>query len=1012
MFSKEEQSRVLASLRDAQRAAFEKIRAYIDAPHGGQSFLAVLPTGAGKSGLIATLAQSQKIGSTLILSPRVAVCEQLAEQVSGGFFADRSVSVSALREVENIDEELTDSSIYVATFQKLLCMNEDRLKDLQSRCALVIIDEGHAEPAPKWGSLVRSFQCHKVILTATPYRNDLFQFNVGQDQNFCYTFSDAVGDAVIADPEFQACERHDLPKIVKEFIKQNPLAKVIVKARDFQGVVAAKQAMASEGFSVLAIHDRFKSDIAIGELSDVPKDIKGLDFQVIVHQRKLDEGVDLPSAKLCILTYPIASGRELVQTVGRVVRLFNGVTPLIIDCAAGSNQRLWENYKIFDRYISDAVAWNKFVRSLDTASLIESYLDVFPDVTYLGSNFKRKFDIQSIDVDKDVVIPTASVCFLSVGPGFSIESFVDTLLWRYQREGELSRHCLSLYGFHVILSVKFENSKYLKDSLFFEPSLHITIAKVVGDLLAVYDSRSINHSNDVELRTLQPVEVQRLLSLSARGKSVRVKETHARSVGTSRSRPERVSQISPDLNVAPNGQAAASYALSVTKVVNVDAAQRVESSYYLSAASGRVADQKQHSFSLESLSDWLDEVTSVISKRVTQLSPAINGYALPIAADLSGDPVSATFDFSGLDGVANVFQGSSRGQIAAGIEYVEVSSWKLKLAGARISMAYSSAEERIKFSSKNPISMAVMGSPISDFIDYLNQCEVKILFAGGVSYVGGKFYRSSLPTSVGFDLDSTAMSRIFFPLPELQALGLTEKGRLEGKEYVGTLNEKFDQNSVFDIIDSLAKGPHARYKSPQYRSLQAMIADADIVICSDMGTEAADFIISSPRFLCYVHAKCGNSVRPRSSAGALAEVGGQAVKNIEYLITSDTNLPFGNAALLSLAWPSAGSAYKISRRLRVLKKFGENVVLPATNSAYNVRLNKAISTIAERRRSPACRKEAWIVAANSFSFSNFRKQLAKGPSANAESLQAYQLMDSWAATCSANDVELRVIVSP
>lgn len=56
MFSKEEQSRVIASLRDAQRAAFEKIRAYIDGPHGGQSFLAVLPTWAGKSGLIATLA--------------------------------------------------------------------------------------------------------------------------------------------------------------------------------------------------------------------------------------------------------------------------------------------------------------------------------------------------------------------------------------------------------------------------------------------------------------------------------------------------------------------------------------------------------------------------------------------------------------------------------------------------------------------------------------------------------------------------------------------------------------------------------------------------------------------------------------------------------------------------------------------------------------------------------------------------------------------------------------------
>jgi len=1012
MFNKEEQSQVLASLRGAQRAAFEKIKAYVGAPHGGQSFLAVLPTGAGKSGLIATLAQSQKTGSILILSPRVAVCEQLTEQVSGGFFADRSVSVSALRKVKSIDEEFVNSSIYVATFQKLLRMKEDRLKDLQSRCSLVIIDEGHAEPAPKWGSLVRSFECHKVILTATPYRNDLFQFNVGQDQNFCYTFSDAVGDAVIADPEFQSCDELEIPRRIKGFIKLNPLAKVIVKAKDFEGVVAAKRALVSEGLSVLAIHDRFKSDISLGELSDVPKDIKDLNFQVIVHQRKLDEGVDLPSAKLCILTYPIASGRELVQTVGRVVRLFKGIRPLVLDCATGSNQRLWGNYQNFDRYISDSEAWKKFVRSLDTASLIESYLDVFPDVTYLGSNFKKKFDIQSIDVDKDVVIPMASVCFLLVEPDFAIESFVDTLLWRYQREGELSRHCLSMHGFHVILSVKFDNSKYLKGCLFFEPSLHVTIAKVVGDLLAVYDSRSINHSGDVELKTLQPVEVQRLLSLSARGKSVRVKETHARSVGTSRSRPERVSQVSPDLNAAPNGQAAASYALSVAKVVNVDAAQRVESSYYLSAGSGRVADQKQHSFSLKNLSEWLDEVTSVISEKVTQLSPAINGYALPIAADLSGDPVSATFDFSGLEGVANVVQGSSRGHIAAGIEYVEVSSWKFKLAGARISMAYSNDEERIKFSSKHPISMAVMGSPVSDFIDYLNRCEVKILFAGGVSYVGGKFYRSSLPTSAGFDLNSTAMRRIFFPIPELQAPGLTEKGRQEEKEYVGTLNEKFDPNSVFDVIDSLAKGPHARYKSPEYRSLQAMIADADIVLCSDMGTEAADFIISSPRFLCYVHAKCGNSVRPRSSAGALAEVGGQAVKNIEYLITSDTNFPFGNAALLPLAWPSAGSAYKISRRLRVLKKLGENVMLPATVSAYNAKLSKAISTIAERRRSPACKKEAWIVAANSFSFSNFKKQLAKGPSANSESLQAYQLMDSWAATCSANDVELRVFVSP
>ena len=162
----------------------------------------------------------------------------------------------------------------------------------------------------------------------------------------------------------------------------------------------------------------------------MPADLKNSGYEVIIHQRKLDEGVDIPNAKLLVLTYVVNSGRELVQTVGRVVRLHGDIEPKVLEVESDSNSQIWQNYRKFDRTLVSAGSVKKFIASLDSNKLIERYLEAFPDVSYYGNRFVSKFDLNAFDPERSLNIPTASICFLNQLPGFSSQLFVDHLYWR------------------------------------------------------------------------------------------------------------------------------------------------------------------------------------------------------------------------------------------------------------------------------------------------------------------------------------------------------------------------------------------------------------------------------------------------------------------------------------------------------------------------------------------------------------------------------------------------------
>jgi superfamily II DNA or RNA helicase len=200
-----------------QSEAIIRMRRYIADYQTGSvegSALVHMPTGSGKTGVIATIARClPEVGCTLILAPRIALRQQLVRDVESRFFNHLQLPFS-LDEIPKQVLEITgdgsmpkvadyESTILIATIQKIYRMahNAPEWDELVKHISLIVIDEGHYEPAASWSIVLRSFNAPKIIFTATPYRNDLKFFDINLDYVFSYTFHQAVEDGFLRDVE-------------------------------------------------------------------------------------------------------------------------------------------------------------------------------------------------------------------------------------------------------------------------------------------------------------------------------------------------------------------------------------------------------------------------------------------------------------------------------------------------------------------------------------------------------------------------------------------------------------------------------------------------------------------------------------------------------------------------------------------------------------------------------------------------------------------------------------------
>ncbi len=1002
-----------ASLRYCQQQSIKTVLSYLKKPlnENANSCLISLPTGAGKSGVISVLSHKATQKRVLVLCHRRAVRDQLLKEIKGKFFSDRvEGEVIQLKAVYRDVNDTSKNGVYVSTFQKLQTFKSSELEQLKQNIDLIVIDEGHSEPSPVWSTLVRGTNAHKVVITATPYRNDLYQFDVSAEDSYIYTFERALADGVLKEPSFETINLEELNGQIRQFLDTNDGSKCIIKCEKFEEINRYYNLL-NDDFSVLAVHEQFSKDERDNVKVSVPADLKNSGYEVIIHQRKLDEGVDIPNAKLLVLTYVVNSGRELVQTVGRVVRLHGDIEPKVLEVESDSNSQIWQNYRKFDRTLVSAGSVKKFIASLDSNKLIERYLEAFPDVSYYGNRFVSKFDLNAFDPERSLNIPTASICFLNQLPGFSSQLFVDHLYWRSNDSGELGREFSTDSGIRGVVSIAFNKSRFLTDQFFFEPSLEITLLKQLSNnVVAIYDSRGRRFNGDKDLKLGSALSQDKLLSVMSLGTSASTKETSSKSISSARKRPENIAVKGQALEQMANMQANASYRLATIRCDTYDQYNAKQGSYYVGMDSGRISDQKESSFSLTDLSDWLDGIDVVISANINVQNALIHSYAKPISIENNFEIQSLIFDFTEYESPILIRVDQQEHKIDNSFLYLSYRNGALLIENvveSKVIVNIRQDEPYLEVAPDAEILYSLNGEVYEDITDILNKNLHKALLSNGIGFSQGKFYQLALPLAETFELGTSNLANVVVGLTSLRGENLDEKGYENGAHQI--INGGFSTNSVFYLVDQLKANGLPNPTKGELGPFAPYIPEADLMINTDMGTEPADFIVSSKTKLVFIHVKCGNTENPRSSAGALAEVGSQAIKNIEMLISGDADLKPSNWERLHLPWPSQNAVQNIPERIRIVNSTNWNA---HDEQERLEKLNELWDIVADRRRSTAVKKEIWIIAANSFSANHFEQQLRLGSEANGETLQAFQLLNSWLATAHDNDVELKVFVSP
>lgn len=196
--------------------------------------LVKMPTGSGKSGVIAVLTRClPKVRCALVLTPREGLVQQMHADIRRRFWvnmgcaesgdevwSDSSVEPASIEillpnriRTEQICESKKDSdrTVLVGTLQALdkIRMDRgklrrqaaagqldktkveelarlDRILELLGTFDLVVVDEGHYEPSPSWSRSVRELALPTILLSATPFRNDYKLFTVRG--SFAYNF--------------------------------------------------------------------------------------------------------------------------------------------------------------------------------------------------------------------------------------------------------------------------------------------------------------------------------------------------------------------------------------------------------------------------------------------------------------------------------------------------------------------------------------------------------------------------------------------------------------------------------------------------------------------------------------------------------------------------------------------------------------------------------------------------------------------------------------------------------
>lgn len=870
-----------------------------------------MPTGTGKTGIIACLSMLSNPGSTLVLTPWAHLRSQMVTDLLNDFWnainanPERKEVVelfpSTANEVLKINSPLVIISTF-ATINELRLEKKDLYQVLAEKISLVIVDEGHYEPAVGWGRSVKELNTKTLLLTATPYRNDLKLFRIinPSESTFHYTHKDAVENKIIrdlrheeltCDPNIESLSRlfSEKWKAIKESKNLPSLEpKAIICCSGANDIETTVNLLRETGLNAIGIHEQFEKNDSEYLVKEVPNTIE-TDAEIWVHQHKLTEGLD--DNKFCCISLftRIRNDRKLIQQIGRILRKDKNdrnSPALVWSPPIFSPETAWNNYLEFEPNL-------ELLEPKHFQEVVNSILDSQPPIEYFEGHFRRRFDPSRLSENPQVIIPP-SVLVRCVSTDFSLSEYIEYCTDTLNTEDavilgpDINSPCIrtSTYALWVYASV--HNSRNLKNASLYEVKLETHCVVFVDSLVFLADTQGIYPNEYIEKHTfsISNEQITRFLDTNF----------SPTQVSLSNSIPYDTVARGIDLR----GHNLLNIPSSLTDHVQICRSVRGSSKdygrRYLGLMKGRVKQElsqdKFHGFDLASFVSWVNNLAKILNSTAKQndlffrymqtCTPPQNPIPKTISLDLFDDNLAITLA-DGLD--CKLIKSSSELECNQNPNSVlftcsfNFETENNQYKSIKIKVEYQNEKQRFWFNKVEGASVRITRmsegeESMKSFVDFLNQNQELLIIGlddGEIVYQGRNFYR----------VDYSYSEKVLFDLIK----------RLDSD--CSCISEKGSKQEILALKQSQDKTfPNkSLFQSIAERKFSLPFEDK-LLICDDLGSECADFIAANfeNRQLAFIHAKAGEGTK--ISASAFHEVVAQAMKNLVYL-TGNYEAPDG-----------------------------------------------------------------------------------------------------------------------
>ncbi len=1058
-----------------------------------------LPTGTGKSGIIAVLTRCiPEAKRALVLTPRAAITDQLMQDIQHRFWShmrfdvEKSVTWTekadvAGAEISDVNVELllpnigrlnrlltsrgSERSVIVGTLQGFdsLWRSRDKLQrkaqsgatltDADDRYLksssevleflltfeLVVIDEGHYEPAPSWSRSVRYLDRPTLLFSATPFRNDYklfrvhgrFVFNIPyqvvRDRNVVRDVKFCTDDTLLQPAPLREGRQHlirqtagveetshsvevtqqdlddvtrfgtllkkQLTQILVEAKKYTETPKVIVRGASYESLVLIQKSIKKElGENAVLVHERVqKSDESQRHYQTVEKAIKHFpSAKFWLHETKLLEGIDDPNIVAVAIYDHFTNERQLVQQIGRAIRSTDKTrvqpqTAYVVAIPEMRDQieRSWRRYLEYEEHCAQGL--DNVVPS--EANLPEKIVQHIPKMQYVNGQFRHRLPSDLIISMDDIVLPLSTSAF-TVSDHFDLESAKEEAIEAILASDrfvvrEIKGLPQNTFGW-TFFGVR--ESPYLADHFMTEWGIGVFLAAHVENFLFVQDTDGIVFEpHKLEVARL---DRERLLKLFPE-------------MADQNSAITRMSALSLDMSdraIRSIATRTRSFADTFTDLLDSVLVPTAVSGFvnnnnrYVGIQRARISDASSDYLSLSNYLNWVNRIAVELTDNSSRPSHVFDRYAnmaklevgdtnrpTNILLDLTHDTLTEYGVIDEVDG-AGAMQGQLNYQDFC-VEIDKNGEFSLtSLDGVEISCS-------IKFSPKTS-RYRLISHTLNErhppkqreqggrAITLTERINRDQAFRLTIPKEGVVYMQGEFHQSGDF----VTTDGIVIPLEDTYAVPLLRETVSEKGEGFFDDEVCWQARSVFGAFNRACRGGD----TTDFGKLWEHLQHHHLVVLDDGGDEIADFIAVGDRRITLVHAKASKSIH-HESITELQVVGRQVSASLAFCSS--------RARVESIADDRFDRKYIANDRTLDLSRVFRN--------SNNISDGMIARHIRLAMMNPAYQKEVWIVAGRLIDLEGVRKRAVARKLSNRQR-QLLMFIESLRTTCGRANAKLRI----